>query len=125
MWSKKSCNYGCSFIILRENCVVHKQCKDNMLHKSLLLSWVNVDIRAEQCFVIHFCCRLKKLCLESLRMLNEEYGDEVFGNSTNQRWHAAFIKECKSADLIPHRGQLSTCTEKKVNSVSTVKRSIF
>ncbi len=35
-------------------------------------------------------------------MLNEVYGDEVLGNVTIQRWHAAFMKECGSAELIPH-----------------------
>ncbi len=75
--------------------MVHESCNDNTLCRPLSLSKVNVDIKAEQRCAIDFCCRL-----ETVRMLNEAYGDGVLDNPRIQRWPAAFMKGHKSAELI-------------------------
>ncbi len=100
-------------VSVRHRTLVNRQCVTEYLEK--------MDVSAEQCCVIKFCMRLKKIPSEILALLKEAFGKEMLGDSTIRRWHKAFIDGRESAEFEPRGGALWTVvTATNISTVAAV-----
>jgi len=81
-----------------------------------------MDQRKEQRVYIKFCANLVKSATETLKMIQQGFGDQILSRAQVFQWHTRFKSGCISADDDEHTGRATSCTTPE--TVARIKQLI-